>query len=273
MAIGGLVVIGVGAALTLTDLGHVGLSVAAGGAALAAVAVPVLASGSLERGAWFAVIAAGLVLAVGSARGWFPAAVLAAGALLVLLVGWVVAFRFLSPSVAAAVLGVVSVLLLGAFARGAVAAAGLTRLSVRERAAIGPADMAPVIVVAGVSTAAAGAVLALVGGVLAGVLAVLLALVLLLRARVTTPGAAAAGVAIGGAVVLLALADRVAALSASGWLLGAALAVVVALGAVIGMVARPSESIVDGVQRGADVAEMVAVVAVVPVAVVLVFVA
>lgn len=273
LAIGGLAVIGAGAALTLSDASHVGLSVAAGGAALAAVAVPAVASGWPERGAWLTVIAAGLVLAVGSARGWFPAAVLAAGALLVLLFGWVVALRLLSPATAAAVLGVVSVLLLGAFARAAVAAAGLTRLSLGQRSALRPADLAPVIVVAAVSTAVAGVALALVEGVLAGLLAVLLAVVLLLRARVTSPGFAAVGVALAGAAVLLALSDRAAGASASGWLLGVALAVTVAAGAVVSMVARPSESIVDSARRVADVAETVAVVAVVPVALVLVLVA
>lgn len=271
--IAGLAVVAVGAALTLTDRRHVGLTVAVGGAVLAAVAVPFASGGALERGGWFAVVAAALVLAVGSARGFFPAAVLAAGSTLLLLVAWVLAFQFLATPIAAAVMGVLSVLMLGVVARGAVAAAGLTRLAVADGGGVRPTDLIGVTVVAAVSAGAAGAVLALVGGVWATILAVLVAVVVLLRARVMRPLAAQLCLASSGAAVLVALADRAADASSAGWLVAVVVAGLLAVGAIVGMVARPSKSIVDGVQRGADVAELGAVVAVVPVAVVLVLMA
>lgn len=263
----GVAAVGVGAAVTLTRMRLVGLGVAVSGAAMAAVTVPHAALSAAERGVWWALLTVLAGLAIGNAVRWFSAAVLGAVTFTGLAVGWAV---MVAADWGAAVPGVLSVLLLGPLARRAAVIAGLTAFGRPATAALSIRDahreMLPSVVVVSVSAAAAGVLLSR-GGPFSVLLAVLLAVILLSRSRTQALVTETLVVLAGGGVVAAALVTRWVADDPASWPLGAALAFAVCAVAVIGLALPPTQRERDGVRRAVDLAEVVALVGCVPVAI------
>lgn len=263
----GIAAIGAGALVTLTRLRLVGLGAAASGAAMAAVTVPHAALSAPERGVWWSLITVLACLAIGSAVRRFGAALLAALTFTGLAVVWAVV---LAAGWGAALPGVVSVLLLGPLARRAAVIAGLTGFGRPVAAALSVRDahreMLPSVVVVSVSAAVAGVFLSRTGP-LSVLLAVLFAVILLSRSRTQALVTETVLVFAGGAVVVIALVARWIADDPPSWPLGAALAFAVVAVAVSGLALPPTQRERAVVRRVADVAELVAVVGCVPVAI------
>ncbi|MBB1256351.1 secretion protein snm4 [Streptomyces sp. OF3] len=291
----GLAAVRLGAGTAAAVGAAVALPAVVGGALLCrggrrAAGVPLLGLGGslLALAAWLGLQAVEIRLVAGGAAlggtvallGWrtdrFRAAVVAAGAVVAGAVLWAGALAVVEAATAGAVLGVVSVLVLGVVPRLALASAGLTRWNVRRpdaatvrrhevdtALAVTHRELAPVSIVAAAS-ATAGGWLAVDGAAGWGFgCALLVALLLVSRCR-AYPLTVEVLALLAGALLL---AVRVVGV----WSAGTAVGPLVALGVLcllplVPLAAPPSEQVRRRARQTMNVAESTAVVLLLPVA-------
>lgn len=277
----GVAVLLAGAGMAAAGGRAVGVAVLLGGAAVAGTAVPFLLTGwPAWWGAWLAIVAVA-VLALGATNGWARAAAIGGGTVLALLGSWVALLASGLPvDRTAALLAVVSTMLLGLLPRLAIVASGLTRLDDRQvddepvsRVAVAAAvdsahrGLALAVVSASASAAVAGWLLAQAGTAWTIVLAGLVALAMLLRLRAYPLVAEVVALVAGSVAVVVGLVDRWMLADPSAWWGGLFAYGAVAAMAVAVLVYEPLPHIRARARQVADGVEALAVVALVPVAV------
>jgi type VII secretion integral membrane protein EccD len=281
LAVTGAVLLVAGMAVAMLAMVPSGVAVLLAGATVLLTTVPAW-TGSVPGRAGLAVLGVALTIAaLGLATGNRRAGVFGATALLVLLGAWAALLGFGLPAAhTAAVMGIVSVALLGLLPRLAMIASGLTKLDDRQtdelpvaRVAVNAAvdsahrALALACVATAVSGAVAGWVLAQASDGWALALACLVGVALFLRLRAYPLTIEVVALVAAGLAVATGLVTRWTQSEPHLWWGGAGVALAAAALGVVVLTYRPPVYIRARARQLADRLEGLAVVALVPVAV------